>query len=203
MKYSNSKGYHGFTRDKNSNIAYLKKCDGKTKVETNQLTRNQKHLVTYLQQDPDWRDEKVIDGCDRSIHHPRGTYELRLQCDGNLVLKKHEDGFIHKLWAGVPDMAQGRPKYLKMQWDGNLVMYREDGQAMWASHTMANVIRIGGEKRSFVMQGDGNLVIYDNDHNGLDRRPIWSSGTFPGAQKYDKPIMWNHFTDRPNKTRWY
>ena len=64
MKYANVRGYHGITRDKNSNIAFLKKCDGKKKVETNQLTRNQNHLVTYLQQDPDYRGEKVIDGCD-------------------------------------------------------------------------------------------------------------------------------------------
>jgi len=161
MKYSNSKGYHGFTRDKNSNIVYFKKCDGKKNVETNQLTGGQNHLMTYLQQDPDYRDQKVIDGCDRSIRHPRGTYELRLQCDGNLVLKKHEDGFIHNLWVGVPFIAQGRPKELVMQRDGNLVVYREDGQAMWASHTRAT----GGDKYSFVIQGDGNLVIYDNKWN--------------------------------------
>ena len=71
MKYSNSKGYHGFTRDKNSNIAYLKKCDGKKKVDENQLTRDQNHLETYLQRDLDYRGEKVIDGCDKSIYHPR------------------------------------------------------------------------------------------------------------------------------------
>ena len=49
-----------------------------------------------------------------------------------------------------------------MQRDGNLVVYREDGQAMWASHTRATG---GGEKYSFVIQGDGNLVIYDNKWN--------------------------------------
>ena len=144
--------------DKNSNIVFFKKCNGQKKVEAHQLTGNLNHLVTYLQQDPDYRGEKVIDGCDRSINHPRGEYELRLQCNGDLVLKKHENGFIHNLWAATPDMAHGRPKELFMQSDGNLVVYREDGAPMWASHTRAD----GGDKYSFVFQGDGNLVIYDN-----------------------------------------
>ena len=178
--------------DKNSNIVFFKKCNGQKKIEANQLTGNLNHLVTYLQQDPDYRDQEiVIEGCDKSIYHPRGEYELRLQCDGNLVIKKHEDGFIHNLWTGEPFIRQGRPKDLVMQKDGNLVVYREDGQAMWASGT-------SGDKNSVVIQGDGNLVVYDNSWN-LNRQPRWDSGTFPGAQKYRKPIMWNHFTDRPNK----
>ena len=78
-----------------------------------------------------------------------------------------------------------------MQEDGNLVVYSEDLKPMWASGT-------GGDNNSLVMQDDGNLVIYDNKWN-LNRQPKWSTGTFPGAQKYDTPIMWNHFTDRPNK----
>ena len=79
MKYSNSKGYHGFTRDKNSNIVFFKKCDGKKKIDASELNGNKNHLVTYLQQDPDYRGhELVIGGCDRSIMHPRGVYELRL-----------------------------------------------------------------------------------------------------------------------------
>ena len=112
-----------------------------------------------MQQDFDYRDnEIVIVGCNNSVYHPRNEYELRLYCDGRLVLKKHEDGFVHELWEAKPDIAQGKPKYLIMQGDGNLVMYREDGQAMWASHTR-------GDEYSFVIQGDGNLVIYDNKWN--------------------------------------
>jgi len=51
------------------------------------------------QQDYDyiWKnDEKIIDGCDKSVYHYLGgKYELRLQCDKKLVLKKAEDGFDH------------------------------------------------------------------------------------------------------------
>lgn len=89
-------------------------------------------------------------------------YELRLQCDGNLVIKKHEDGFVHNLWVGVPNIRQGRPKDLVMKRDGNLVVYREDGQAMWASGT-------SGDKNALVIQGDGNLVIYENRLTNLNR----------------------------------
>jgi len=60
-----------------------------------------------------------------------------------------------------------------MQRDGNLVVYREDGQAMWASGT-------SGDKNALVIQGDGNLVIYEN--SWLIRKPKWDSGTFPGNQ---------------------
>ena len=81
-----------------------------------------------------------------------------------------------------------------MQRDGNLVMYREDGQAMWASGT-------SGDKNSLVFQGDGNLVIYGNDWN-INRPAKWDSGTDTNRQNYDKPVMWNGFTDKPNKTRW-
>ena len=83
-----------------------------------------------------------------------------------------------------------------MQGDGNLVVYSEDLKPMWASGTSGD-----RDKNSLVLQGDGNLVIYDNK-SSLIRVPKWSSGTFPGAQKYDKPVMWSHFTDRPNKTKW-
>jgi len=181
--------------DKNSNKVYFKKCNGQKKIEANQLTGNANHLITYLQQDPDYRDQEiVIEGCDRSIYHPRGEYELRLQCDGNLVIKKHEDGFVHDIWR-ARDLRgrapQGRPKDLVMQRDGNLVVYREDGQAMWASNTI-------GDNYSMVLQGDGNLAIYDNKRV-LSRDLKGGSVTMRGNQYYDKPIMWNHFTDRPNK----
>ena len=42
-----------------------------------------------------WKnDAKIIDGCDKSVTTIFG-YELRLQCNKELVLKKVEDGFTH------------------------------------------------------------------------------------------------------------
>ena len=60
-----------------------------------------------------------------------------------------------------------------MQKDGNLVVYREDGQAMWASGT-------SGNNNSLVIQGDGNLVIYDN-RPSITNEAKWDSGTYESA----------------------
>ena len=51
------------------------------------------------------------------------------------MIKRHEDGWVYNLWVGTPFINSGKPKELVMQRDGNLVVYREDGQAMWASGT--------------------------------------------------------------------
>ena len=56
LKYSNSKGYHGFTMDKNSNIVFFKRCSGQKKIEEYDLDEGYSHLITYLQQDFDYRD---------------------------------------------------------------------------------------------------------------------------------------------------
>jgi hypothetical protein len=61
---------------------------------------------------------------------------------------------------------------LVMQGDGNLVVYRFDGRALWASNTWNTPVNHA------VMQGDGNLVCYD-----AAGKPYWSSNTWnnPGA----------------------
>lgn len=70
------------------------------------------------------------------------------------------------------DSTDGRYHFV-YQGDGNLVLYDESWQPMWASHTENSVPGI------LAMQGDGNLVIYDG--NGV---AIWASRTsfrHPGA----------------------
>ncbi|MFG2193222.1 mannose-binding protein [Streptomyces sp. NPDC048639] len=52
---------------------------------------------------------------------------------------------------------------MTMQTDGNLVVYNENGNAIWASMTF-------GDNHRAIFQTDGNLVI----HNA-DDRPIWAS----------------------------
>ncbi|OWA53244.1 hypothetical protein BV898_17679 [Hypsibius exemplaris] len=57
--------------------------------------------------------------------------------------------------------------YLKMQGDGNLVLYRSrDNYPLWSSHTEHK----GGVVA--VMQEDGNLVVYDGRNT-----PLWASNT--------------------------
>lgn len=68
-----------------------------------------------------------------------------------------------------PDQALTSPNgeySLLYQLDGNLVLYRRDQGAIWASHTD------GQSAGRVLMQLDGNLVIYD-----AADRPLWASGT--------------------------
>ncbi len=68
-------------------------------------------------------------------------------------------------------LPTGQQFQLKLQHDGNLVEYGDDGTVMWASGTNPSGVRA-------VMQSDGNLVVYDNAGN-----PLWASNTAgnPGA----------------------
>jgi len=64
------------------------------------------------------------------------------------------------MWLYSPDGLYT----LRMQVDGNLVLYWKD-RSLWASDTVGHVGDVA------VMQGDGNFVIYQG------RRAIWSSGS--------------------------
>jgi hypothetical protein len=62
---------------------------------------------------------------------------------------------------------------LLYQSDGNLVLYDENGTALWSSDTF------GSAPGMAVMQGDGNFVVYD-----VTGQPIWASMDslgYPGA----------------------
>ncbi|MEW1641172.1 hypothetical protein [Streptomyces sp. NPDC091219] len=54
---------------------------------------------------------------------------------------------------------------LRMQTDGNFVLYDENNKARWATMTF-------GSNYHAVFQGDGNLVVYT-----ADNRPVWASRT--------------------------
>lgn len=66
----------------------------------------------------------------------------------------------------------------KMQADGNFVLYKPGGVAVWATGT--NSASNAGTK--LVMQQDGNLVLY-RPGSGTTTVPIWSTNTYtsPGA----------------------
>jgi hypothetical protein len=100
-----------------------------------------------------WRGGAVLTSSD-------GRFQLILQAsDGNMVIYKQGVA----IWA-----IGGRDDdFLVNQGDGNVVIYRTHGGAVWSTGT-------GGQGGStLVMQSDGNLVLY----RGSDGRPIWSSGT--------------------------
>ena len=79
-----------------------------------------------------------------------------------IVLKAGE-----RLLPGQEVRAEGM--LLAFQGDGNLVLYRRDGRAVWASDTF-------GAPTECAMQGDGNLVVYHA------AGPVWASDSFvPGG----------------------
>lgn len=88
-----------------------------------------------------------------------GRFSLKLQDDGNLVLRQGAT----LLWSsgtGGKSVAQAI-----QQSDGNFVLHDWSGQAVWSSGT-------GGRSGArLLVQNDGNMVIYDGN------APVWSSGT--------------------------
>lgn len=91
-----------------------------------------------------------------------GANSLRMQTDGNLVLREHSDIIWSSGTAG-----KGNKCYVIMQSDGNLVIYDEH-RAVWASNTV-----YGDDKYEFILQEDRNMVIY----KGSERTAIWASNT--------------------------
>ncbi len=77
-------------------------------------------------------------------------------------------------WLGMhQELRSANDRFaLVYQADGNLVLYRDDSQPLWASQTA------GTSVGQAVMQDDGNFVIYDAHGNGM-----WHTGTNgnPGA----------------------
>ena len=89
---------------------------------------------------------------------------LIMQHDGNLVLYRFNNGQVGEpLWAtGTNWGSQHRAVF---QGDGNLVVYNQYGNPLWASHTH-------GSGNRLIQQSDGNLVIY-NSHG----QAVWASHT--------------------------
>jgi D-mannose binding lectin len=109
---------------------------------------------------------------------PSGVFQLRLQ-GASLSLDENEtfpDGFgvgTTNWWQFlVPKHGNFIPfnkATLRMQTDGNLVMYTSKGKVIWASHTRGT-----GSRNSLHVLNNGNLVI-----DTASGKPVWSSRTTP------------------------
>lgn len=58
--------------------------------------------------------------------------------------------------------------HLSVQNDGNLVIYTNDGEPLWATDTYQE--GMCDARVRLIMQEDGNLVLYDGEQN-----PLWAS----------------------------
>ena len=77
------------------------------------------------------------------------------------------------LQPGQSLQSNNRLHTLTMQSDGNVVLYNQHSQPIWATNTDGLIT-----PRDFIMQTDGNLVLYDKTGS-----PKWASNTSnnPGA----------------------
>jgi hypothetical protein len=71
----------------------------------------------------------------------------------------------HTLAVGKTLLAPNGRYRLTQQSDGNLVLYKDTGKALWSSHRF-------GHGYTTVMQSDGNLVTYNATHHA-----VWATGT--------------------------
>src|SRR4051794_1534639 len=109
-------------------------------------------------------NETLYGAQNQGLFSPGGTYEARMQSDGNFVVY----GPNGPLWSSNTHGTNAR---LVMQSDGNLVIYADSGVLF-----TTNTPNRGGNR--LVMQTDGNLVLYGSG-------PLWASKD-PG----ERAIQW-------------
>jgi hypothetical protein len=88
----------------------------------------------------------------KSLASP-GAYTLSMQSDGNLVWKASTAA-----WRSNTHIAGS---YVRMQTDGNLVVYTPSNSPQWESRTYVNT------GAYLDLQADGNLVIYSRTRHVL------------------------------------
>ncbi|KAL2678373.1 hypothetical protein Neosp_009119 [[Neocosmospora] mangrovei] len=100
----------------------------------------------------------------QSIFSDDGTVELRMQDDGKLAVY-YDDQCQWQNTAEQRDDIHG----VKMQADGNFVMYDNSGTgtATWHTDTAGPT---GDDTTYVAVQDDGNIVLYKNEDE-----PIWAT----------------------------
>lgn len=120
-----SVNYPGFFITREGDSLKIIECTDRKNVQDTHLFRltksqnrkclKQKHVNGLLEEKSLWSSCK--------------TFEARLQGDGNFVINKHENGNPSVKWASNSCDKGSDPYVMKMQGDGNLVMYDGNGEA--------------------------------------------------------------------------
>lgn len=107
-------------------------------------------------------NERLATG--QELGSPNGRFVLSLNLDGNLVLYDSESKA--PIWSS--NTVGTKAEFLYMQEDGNLVLYTENGDVLWASGTASDQ---SDRFYRFQINDDGNMVIL------RDGIPMWASNT--------------------------
>ena len=103
--------------------------------------------------------------------------DVLLPSNGNFTSDATEGGVTTSatICAGEYELA--------VQSDGNLVIYKDNGQVPWSSHTYTGPIN--GDATELLMQPDGNLVLYQWNEVNNTETPLWATDTYPSAPSSD------------------
>ncbi|KAE8369704.1 bulb-type lectin domain-containing protein [Aspergillus caelatus] len=98
----------------------------------------------------------------QSLWSENGETELKMQHDGKIAVYVNAECVFQNTADQRNDV-----KGIKMQEDGNLVMYDVNGTAIWHTNTAAPA---GDSTTVCAVQNDGNIVLYKGT-------PLWASNT--------------------------
>jgi len=142
------------------------------------------------------KENPILDGPTASSFQQQPTDEPSLT--PTPTLPKYFLEIEQRLYVGDQMLSANQQFSLRLQTDGNLVLYEEGGRVIWATNTSGKqagylVLQIdgnlvlyaengaalwasesagpAGDNYYFQLNDDGNLVIYN------DRIPVWSSNT--------------------------
>jgi hypothetical protein len=104
-------------------------------------------------------EESLLAASSQYLQSPDGRFRFVMQADGNIVLY----GPSGALWSSGTLGTKARE--LRMQNDGNLVLYDQTSKGVWSSNTSHHY------NAFLVVQNDGNVVIYEGG------TALWSTGT--------------------------
>jgi hypothetical protein len=104
-------------------------------------------------------EESLLAAGSQYLQSPDGRFRFVMQADGNVILY----GPSGALWSSNTNGAPARE--LRMQNDGNLVLYTQSSQGIWSSGTLHHY------NAFLVVQNDGNVVIYEGG------TALWSTET--------------------------
>lgn len=121
-------------------------------------------VITALADDTLKDGERLYASNNDTLSSNNGKFKLIMQSDSDLVLYDVSSNNTAIWDTGTTGQDV---EFCVMQGDGNLVLYRPDGQPVWASNT-------AGNPGAFLkVQNDGNMVI-----DKIVYTSIWSSDKF-------------------------